>query len=145
MDVVHQKVAIYNNKIKENAELIFESYSDSSGSVGLTLILDKLGSYKFQDSDFYAALFGLRALLEPKNIVMCINGCRLDFVCSSMGQQMSQGRVGYIIEMEKRATNRARTFDHCDDLNKLTTVSKQTDYIRQWSESLKGYFTGYIK
>ncbi len=138
MDVVHQKVAIYNNKIKENAELIFESYSDSSGSVGLTLILDKLDSYKFQDSDFYAALFGLRALLEPKNIVMCINGCRLDFVCSSMGQQMSQGRVGYIIEMEKRATNRARTFDHCDDLNKLTTVSKQTDYIRQWSESLKG-------
>lgn len=142
---MYQRVAIYNDKIKESAELIFESYSDSFESVGLTLILDEIGSYKFQDSDFYAALFGLRALLEPENIVICINGCRLDFVCSSMGQQMSQGRVGYIIEMGKRATNRARTFDQCDDLNKLTTVSKQTDYIRQWSESLKGYFTGYIK
>lgn len=145
MSTEHQTVVIYNNNIKEKAELIFESYGDASGNVGLTLVLDKNDKYKFQDSDFYMALFGLRALLEPKNIVVCINGCRLDFVCSSMGQQMSQGRVGYILEMRKRATNRARTFDHCDDLNKLTTVSKQTDYIRQWSESLKGYFTGYIK
>ena len=55
-----------------------------------------------------------------------------------MGQQMSQGRVGYIIEMGKRGANRVRTFDHYDDLNKLTTVSKQMDYIRQWNESLKG-------
>lgn len=30
MNIVHQKVAIYNNKIKESAGLIFESYSDSS-------------------------------------------------------------------------------------------------------------------
>lgn len=138
MNIMHQKVAIYHNKIKESAELIFESYSDSSENVGITLVLAGLGRYQFQDSDFYKALFGLRALLEPKNIVICINGCRLDFVCSSMGQQMSQGRVGYIIEMGKRATNRARTFDQCDDLDKLTTVSKQMDYIRQWNESLKG-------
>lgn len=138
MNIVHQKVAIYNNKIKESAELIFKSYSDSSGNVGLTLVLAGLGRYQFQDSDFYKALFGLRALLEPKNIIICINGCRLDFVCSSMGQQMSQGRVGYIIEMGKRGTNRVRTFDHYDDLNKLTTINKQMDYIRQWSESLKG-------
>ena len=138
MNIVHQKVAIYNNKIKESAELIFESYSDSSENVGLTLVLAELGRYQFQDSDFYKALFGLRALLEPKNIVICINGCRLDFVCSSMGQQMSQGKVGYIIEIGKRATNRARTFDRCDDESKLTTINKQMDYIRQWSESLKG-------
>ena len=138
MNIMHQKVAIYNNKIKESAELIFESYSDSSENVGLTLVLAELGSYKFQDSDFYTALFGLRALLEPKNIVICINGCRLGFVCSSMGHQMSQGKVGYIVEMGKRGTNRVGTFDHCDDLDKLTTVNKQMDYIKQWSESLKG-------
>ena len=138
MNIVHQKVAIYNNKIKESAELIFESYSDSSENVGLTLVLAGLGRYQFQDSDFYKALFGLRALLEPKNIVICINGCRLDFVCSSMGQQMSRGQVGYIIEMGKQGTNRVRTFDYCDDQDKLTTVNKQMDYIRQWSESLKG-------
>ena len=76
MNIVHQKVAIYNNKIKESAELIFESYSDSSENVGLTLVLAELGRYQFQDSDFYKALF--------------------------------------------------------------TTVNKQMDYIRQWSESLKG-------
>ena len=105
MDIMHHKVAIYNNKIKEDAELIFESYSDSSENVGLTLVLAELGRYKFQDGNFYTALFGLRALLEPKNIVICINGCRLDFVCSSMGQQMSQGRVGYIIEMGKQGRN----------------------------------------
>ena len=138
MNIVHQKVAIYNNKIKESAELIFESYSDSSEDAGLTLVLTELDRYKFQGSDFYKALFGLRALLEPKNIVICINGCRLDFVCSSMGQQMSQGKVGYIIEMGKRGANRVGTFDHCDDLDKLTTVNKQIDCIRQWSESLKG-------
>ena len=138
MNIVHQKVAIYNNKIKESAELIFESYSASSENVGLTLVLAGLGRYQFQDSDFYKALFGLRALLEPKNIVICINGCRLDFVCSSMGQQMSQGKVGYIVEMGKRGTNRVGTFDHCDDLDKLTTVNKQIDCIKQWSESLKG-------
>ena len=138
MDVVHKKVAIYNNEVKENAELMFESNIYSSESVRLTLVFGQSDVYDYQDSDFYRALFGLRALLEPKNIIMCINGCRLDFVCSSMGQQMSQGRVGYIVEMGKRATNRARTFDHYDDLSKLTTVSKQTDYIRQWSESLKG-------
>ena len=134
---MHQKVAIYNNKIKESAELIFESYSDSAENVGLTLILNKIGSYKVQDSDFYLALFGLRALLDPNNIVICINGCRLDFVCSSMGQQMSQGQVGYIIEMGKRATNRARTFDYCDDESKLVTVAEQSAYVKQWSESLK--------
>ena len=134
---MHQKVAIYNNKIKESAELIFESYSDSAENIGLTLILNKIGSYKVQDSDFYLALFGLRALLEPNNIVICINGCRLDFVCSSMGQQMSQGQVGYIIEMGKRATNRARTFDYCDDESKLVTVAEQNAYVKQWSESLK--------
>ncbi|WP_201554522.1 hypothetical protein [Psychrobacter immobilis] len=138
MNIVHQKVAIYNNKIKESAELIFESYSASSENVGLTLVLAEFGRYQFQGIDFYKALFGLRALLEPKNIVICINGCRLDFVCSSMGQQMSRGQVGYIIEMGKQGTNRVRTFDHCDDLDKLTTVNKQMDYIRQWSESLKG-------
>ena len=55
-----------------------------------------------------------------------------------MGQQMSQGKVGYIVEMGKRTTNRARTFDRCDDESNLTTVNKQMDYIRQWSESLKG-------
>ena len=138
MDIMHHKVAIYNNKIKEDAELIFESYSDSSENVGLTLVLAELGRYKFQDGNFYTALFGLRALLEPKNIVICINGCRLDFVCSSMGQQMSQGQVGYIIEMGKQGTNRVRTFDHCDDQDKLTTVNKQMNYIRQWKKSLKG-------
>jgi len=136
MDVVHQKVAIYNNKVKENAELIFENYSDSSENVGLTLVFAELGSYKFEGSDFYTALFGLRTLLEPKNIVMCINGCRLDFVCSSMGQQMSQGRVGYIIEMGKRGTNRVRTFDHCDDNSKLATVNDQMEYINRWKNSL---------
>ena len=138
MNIVHQKVAIYNNKIKENAELIFESYSDSSENVGLTLVLAELGRYKFQDGNFYTALFGLRALLEPKNIVICINGCRLDFVCSSMGQQMSQGRVGYIIEMGKQGTNKARTFDYCDDESKLATIDVQMNYIRQWEKSLKG-------
>ena len=138
MNIVRQKIVIYNNKIKESAELIFESYSDSSENVGITLVLVGLGRYQFQDSDFYKALFGLRALLEPKNIVICINGCRLDFVCSSMGQQMSRGQVGYIIEMGKQGTNRVRTFDYCDDQDKLTTVNKQMDYIRQWSESLKG-------
>lgn len=138
MNIVHHKVAIYNNKIKEDAELIFESYSDSSENVGLTLVLAELGRYKFQDSNFYTALFGLRALLEPKNIVICINGCRLDFVCSSMGQQMSQGRVGYIIEMGKQGTNKARTFDYCDDENKLATRDVQMNYIRQWKKSLKG-------
>lgn len=138
MNIVHQKVAIYNNKIKESAELIFESYSDSSENVGLTLVLAELGRYKFQDGNFYTALFGLRALLEPKNIVICINGCRLDFVCSSMGQQMSQGRVGYIIEMGKQGTNKARTFDYCDDESKLATIDVQMNYIRQWKKSLKG-------
>lgn len=138
MDIMHHKVAIYNNKIKEDAELIFESYSDSSENVGLTLVLAELGRYKFQDSNFYTALFGLRALLEPKNIVICINGCRLDFVCSSMGQQMSQGRVGYIIEMGKQGTNKARTFDYCDDESKLATIDVQMNYIRQWEKSLKG-------
>ncbi len=138
MNIVHQKVAIYNNKIKESAELIFESYSDSSENVGLTLVLAELGRYKFQDGNFYTALFGLRALLEPKNIVICINGCRLDFVCSSMGQQMSQGRVGYIIEMGKQGTNKARTFDYCDDESKLATIDVQINYIRQWKKSLKG-------
>lgn len=138
MDIMHHKVAIYNNKIKEDAELIFESYSDSSENVGLTLVLAELGRYKFQDGNFYTALFGLRALLEPKNIVICINGCRLDFVCSSMGQQMSQGRVGYIIEMGKQGTNKARTFDYCDDESKLATIDVQMNYIRQWKKSLKG-------
>lgn len=138
MDIMHHKVAIYNNKIKEDAELIFESYSDSSENVGLTLVLAELGRYKFQDRNFYTALFGLRALLEPKNIVICINGCRLDFVCSSMGQQMSQGRVGYIIEMGKQGTNKARTFDYCDDESKLATIDVQMNYIRQWKKSLKG-------
>ncbi|MBF0659275.1 hypothetical protein IPZ60_11020 [Psychrobacter sp. NG25] len=138
MNIVRQKIVIYNNKIKESAELIFESYSASSENVGLTLVLAEFGRYQFQGSDFYKALFGLRALLEPKNIVICINGCRLDFVCSSMGQQMSRGQVGYIIEMGKQGTNRVRTFDYCDDQDKLTTVNKQMDYIRQWSESLKG-------
>lgn len=136
MNLVHQKVAIYNNKIKENAELILESYSDSSENVGLTLVLAELGRYKFQDGDFYTALFGLRALLEPKNIVICINGSRLDFVCSSMGQQMSQGKIGYIIEMGKRGTNKARTFDYCDDESKLTSVDEQIDYINRWKNSL---------
>ena len=138
MDIMHHKVAIYNNKIKEDAELIFESYSDSSENVGLTLVLAELGRYKFQDGNFYTALFGLRALLEPKNIVICINGCRLDFVCSSMGQQMSQGRVGYIIEMGEQGTNKARTFDYCDDESKLATIDVQMNYIRQWKKSLKG-------
>ena len=138
MDIMHHKVAIYNNKIKEDAELIFESYSDSSENVGLNLVLAELGRYKFQDGNFYTALFGLRALLEPKNIVICINGCRLDFVCSSMGQQMSQGRVGYIIEMGKQGTNKARTFDYCDDESKLATIDVQMNYIRQWKKSLKG-------
>ncbi|WP_201538162.1 hypothetical protein [Psychrobacter immobilis] len=138
MDIMHHKVAIYNNKIKEDAELIFESYSDSSENVGLTLVLAELGRHKFQDGNFYTALFGLRALLEPKNIVICINGCRLDFVCSSMGQQMSQGRVGYIIEMGKQGTNKARTFDYCDDESKLATIDVQMNYIRQWKKSLKG-------
>ncbi|WP_201578709.1 hypothetical protein [Psychrobacter sp. Pi2-52] len=132
MDFVHKKVAIYNNKVKENAELMFESNISSSEGVRLTLVFSQSDTYDYQDSDFY------RALLEPKNIVMYINGCRLDFVCSSMGQQMSQGKVGYILEMGKRATNRARTFDRCDDESKLTTINKQMDYIRQWSESLKG-------
>ena len=138
MDIMHHKVAIYNNKIKEDAELIFESYSDSSENVGLTLVLAELGRYKFQDGNFYTSLFGLRALLEPKNIVICINGCRLDFVCSSMGQQMSQGRVGYIIEMGKQGTNKARTFDYCDDESKLATIDVQMNYIIQWKKSLKG-------
>ena len=138
MDVVHKKVAIYNNKVKENAELMFESNISSYEGVRLTLVFGQSDTYDYQDSDFYRALFGLRALLEPKNIVICINGCRLDFVCSSMGQQMSQGKVGYIVEMGKRGTNRVGTFDHCDDLDKLTTVNKQMDYIKQWSESLKG-------
>ena len=138
MSTEHQTVVIYNNNIKEKAELIFESYGDASGNVGLTLVLDKNDKYKFQDSDFYMALFGLRALLEPKNTLMCINGCRLDFVCSSMGQQMSQGKVGYIIETGKQGTNRVRTFDYYHDQDKLTTVNKQMYYIRQWSESLKG-------
>lgn len=136
MSTEHQTVVIYNNNIKEKAELIFESYSDTSENVGLTLVLDKTGSYKFQDSDFYKALFGLRALLEPKSIVVCINGCRLDFVCSSMSQQMSQGRVGYIIEMGKQGTNKVRTFDHCNDKSKLATVDEQLEYINRWKNSL---------
>ena len=136
MDVVHQKVAIYNNKVKENAELILES-NTSYEDVRLTLVFGQSNMYDYKDSDFYLALFGLRALLEPNNIVICINGCRLDFVCSSMGQQMSQGQVGYIIEMGKRATNRARTFDYCDDESKLVTVAEQSAYVKQWSESLK--------
>ena len=136
MSTEHQTVAIYNNNIKEKAELIFESYGDASGNVGLTLVLDRIDRYKFQDSDFYTALFGLRALLERENIVICINGCRLDFVCSSMGQQMSQGRVGYIIEMGKRATNKTRAFDYCDDDSKLATVDEQLEYSEKWRKSL---------
>ena len=137
MDVMRQKVAIYNNKVKENAELIFDSNISSYEGVRLTLVFGQSNIYDYKDSDFYLALFGLRALLEPNNIVICINGYRLDFVCSSMGQQMSQGRVGYIVEMGKRATNRARTFDHCDDDSKLVTVAEQSAYVKQWSESLK--------
>lgn len=137
VDIVHQKISIYNNKIKENAELILKSYPDYSKNVELILLSNEIGQYKFEDSDFYKALFGIRALLEPKDIVICINGCRSDFVCSSMAQQMSKGRVGYIVEMGKRGTNKARTFDYCGDQDKLTTVNKQMDYIRQWSESLK--------
>lgn len=86
MDSENQKVVILNDQVKQNAELVFNNYSDYSKDVELILLSSEIGSYKFQDSDFYKALFGLRVLLEPKNIIMCINGCRLDFVCSSMGQ-----------------------------------------------------------
>lgn len=136
MDSEHEKVAIFDNKVKKNAKLVFNSYPDCSKDVELTLLSSEIGEYKFQDRDFYAALLGLRVLLEPENIVICVNGCRSDFVCSSMAQQMSKGRVGYIVEMGKRGTNKARTFDYCDDESKLATVDFQMNYIRKWRESL---------
>lgn len=131
----HQKVVILNNQVMQNAKLLFNSYSDYSKDVELILFSCKIGEYKFQDGDFYTALFGLRAILESKDIVICINGCRIDFVCSGMSQQMSQGKVGYIIEMGKKGTNKARTFDNCNDQNKLATVEQQIKYIKQWQES----------
>jgi len=135
MDSEHKEVVILRSKVKHNAKLIFNSHSDYSENIELILSSNEIGEFKSKDSDFYTALFGLRALLEPKDIVICINGCRLDFVCSSMGQQMSQGMVGYIVEMGKRGTNKARTFDCCDDQNKLATVEQQKKYIKQWQES----------
>lgn len=135
MDSENQKVVILNGQVKQNAELLFNSYSDYSKDVELILSSSEMGEYRFQDGDFYTALFGLRALLEPEDIVICINGCRLDFVCSNMARQMSRGRVGYTIEIGERGSNRIRTFDNCDDVSKLATVEQQTKYIKKWQDS----------
>ena len=76
-------------------------------------------------------LFGLRALLKPKNIVICISGCKLYFFCSNIGRQMSEGRVSYIVEMSEKGANKIRNFDDCNDTSKPAKVEQKITYIKK--------------
>ena len=49
------KVVILNNRIKQNAELVFSSYSDSFKNVELFLLSNEISECKSQNSDFYVA------------------------------------------------------------------------------------------
>lgn len=87
-------------------------------------------------SDFFNTLIDIRKELEKDNYIICCNGTRKNFYPSNMSLQMSKGKVGYLLEFGVRASNKARTFDLCDKLECMSTVSSQLAFFKKWKESI---------
>ncbi len=86
--------------------------------------------------DFFNALISIRKTLDKENYMLCCNGSRRDFYPSNMSLQMSKGKVGYLLELGKRASNKSRTLDSCKSLEHLSTVGAQLAFFEKWKESI---------
>ena len=131
----------YNTKLVKNGIIIdgaLELTSENSEChLKLSFSLDDENNVKESFStDYFYALIELREKIELFGLTIACNGSRKDFYPSRMAIQMSEGKVGYLMELGKKATKKVRTFDECLDVSLLSTVKEQDSYYRQWCDSI---------
>lgn len=102
-------------------------------------VLDGLMKGKVYDSDNYiSALNHLRLDLEKAGVFLACNGSLRNFHASSMSIDMSDGLVGYQLEIGKKGSrkNTLKTFEMDGDYSDLATIAEQKNYYQKWRNSI---------
>jgi hypothetical protein len=129
-------------KLFRNSESIvgtFELSKDASlCKLKLTFNIDnKLIVEESDATDFFSGLLEIREKLDAKKIYVGCTGARKDFYPSRMAIQMSDGRVGYLLEPGKGSKTKAKTFDKFEDTHLLATVDEQRIFFTDWCNSFR--------
>lgn len=125
--MIKKNVELFINGKQDTAQLII----DSNTIKLIYLKQEWIGS----DSIPFIALNKLRLQLENANILLLVNGSRIDVFPS--GMQMSMQMTGaYINVMGETGGEVVDIFDDCSDLDFISTVRNQEQFHKDWIESI---------
>ena len=86
-------------------------------------------------SDCFDALMDARRLLEPRGILVCVEGACQDVWPSAMARSMGAGRKAYRMTLGKQAL-KSDLVDIFAKAEAPATIAEQDAYRRAWFESL---------
>lgn len=85
--------------------------------------------------DCFDALMEARRLLEPRGVLVCLEGARKDVWPSAMARSMDAGRKAYRMTLGKQALN-SDLVDIFAEAPAPASIAEQEAYRRLWFESL---------
>jgi hypothetical protein len=91
----------------------------------------------FRETDIFKAMQTLREYLEAKGCQLLCAGARPDVWPSGMSRDMGGGRIAYVIQLGKQATEWIDIFDYAEPAV-VGTVQQQREFVEAWYASQPG-------
>lgn len=127
----HQNITIINDRIRESAELIYDS-----APATLSVNFADGSSIKNSGNNLFEYFSQIRA--SHPDIVFLCKGAKRNVYPSRMSSQMAGGLLAYELKLGEQALKKdiVNIFDH-DEADIVWSPEDQADFFKKWLGSLK--------